>query len=50
MAKLGQNASVQEFPGGAWVKDLVVSLQQLGSLLWRRSNPWPGNVHMPWAQ
>ena len=32
------------------VKDPVLSLQWLGSLLWCRFNPWPGNFHMPWAQ
>ena len=30
------------------VKDLVLSLQQLGLLLWYRFDPWPGNFHMPW--
>ena len=30
-----------------WVKDLVLSLQQLESLLWRRFDPWPGNYNMP---
>ena len=29
------------------VQDLALSLQQLGSLLWRRFSPWPGNFHMP---
>jgi len=33
-----------------WVKDLTLSLQQLGSLLWHEFNPWPGNFYMPWAQ
>ena len=33
-----------------WIKDLVVSLQQLGSLLQCSFDPWPGNFHMPWAQ
>ena len=33
-----------------WFKDLVVSLQWLGSLLWHGSDPWSGNAHMPWAQ
>ena len=32
------------------VKDLVLSLQWLGSLRWGRFDPWPGNLHMPWAQ
>ena len=32
-----------------WVKDLVFSLQWLGSLLWHGFNPWPRNVHMLWA-
>ena len=32
------------------LKDLVLSLQQLGSLLWRRFDPWPGNFRMPQAQ
>ena len=31
------------------VKDLVLSLQQLRLLLWLRFDPWPGNLHMPWA-
>ena len=31
------------------VKDLVVSLLWLGSLLWCGLDPWPGNFHMPWA-
>ena len=26
-----------------WVKDLVLSLQQLRLLLWLRFDPWPGN-------
>ena len=29
------------------VKDPVLSLQQLGSPLWREFNPWPRNFHMP---
>ena len=29
-----------------WVKDPVLSLQWLRSLLWRGFNPWPGNFHM----
>ena len=29
------------------VKDLVLPLQWLGSLLWRRFDPWAGNSHMP---
>ena len=32
------------------VKDPVVSLQRLGSLLWRRFDPWCGNFHMPPVQ
>ena len=32
------------------VKDLVLSLQQLGLLLWYRFDPWPGNFHMPQVQ
>ena len=30
-----------------WVEDLALSLQQLGSLLWCRFDPWPENFHMP---
>ena len=33
-----------------WVKDLVLSLQQLVSLLWRGFNPGPRNFHMLWSQ
>ena len=29
------------------VKDPVLSLQWLRSLLWCRLDPWPGNFHMP---
>ena len=32
------------------VKDPVLSLQQLRSLLWHGFDPWPGNVHMPQLQ
>ena len=32
-----------------WVKDLALSLQWLGPLLWCGFNPWPRNFHMPWA-
>ena len=30
-----------------WVKDLVLSLQQLELLPWHGFDPWPGNFHMP---
>ena len=29
-----------------WIKDLALSLQCLGSLLWLGFNPWSGNFHM----
>ena len=29
-----------------WVKDSVLSLQQLKWLLWRGFIPWPGNFHV----
>ena len=32
------------------LKDLVLSLQQLRSLLWHSFNTWPGNFHMPQEQ
>ena len=32
------------------VKDPALSLQQLRFLLWHRFDPWPRNLHMPWAQ
>ena len=28
------------------VKDLTLSLQQLGLLLWHGFDPWPGNSHL----
>ena len=31
------------------VKDLVVSLQQLGSLPWCESDPWSRTFHVPWV-
>ena len=33
-----------------WVKDLVLLVQQLRSLLWLGFNPLPRKFHMPWAQ
>ena len=33
-----------------WVKDPMLSLQQLGSLLWHGFSLWPGNFHMPAVQ
>ena len=33
-----------------WVKDLVLSLLWLRSLLCCRFNCWPRNFHMPWTQ
>ena len=33
-----------------WVKDLALSLQQLGSLLWHMLDLWPRNFHMPQVQ
>ena len=33
-----------------WVKDLVLSLQQLRVLLWYGFIPWPGNMHLPCVQ
>ena len=32
------------------VKDLALSLQWLGLLLWHRLNPHPKNFHMLWGQ
>ena len=32
------------------VKDPALSLQQLQSLLWCRSDPWPGNFCVPQVQ
>ena len=33
-----------------WVKDLVLSLQWLGLVLWLGFNPGPRNFCMPWMQ
>lgn len=32
------------------VKDVVLSLQWLGSLLWHKFSPWPGNLCMLWVR
>ena len=32
-----------------WVKNLALSLQQPGLLLWREFDPWPRNFHIPWV-
>ena len=37
-------------PCGSGVKNLVLSLQCLRLLLWRRFDPWPRNFHMPRGQ
>ena len=36
----------REFPVAHWDKDLVLSVQCLGLLLWCRLDPCPGNFHM----
>ena len=33
-----------------WVKDPVLPLQQLGSLLWLGLDPQPRNFHMLWSR
>ena len=33
-----------------WVKDQVLSLLWLGSLMWLEYDPWPENFHMPQVQ
>ena len=45
-----QNVYIWEFLVAQWVKDLASSLLWLGSQLWHRLDPWPGNFHMLWAQ
>ena len=32
-----------------WAEDLASLLLWLGSLLWHRFDPWPGNLHRLWA-
>ena len=33
-----------------WIKHpALLSLQQLGSLLWLRFDPWPRDFHVPWV-
>ena len=41
-----------EFPCGAAIKDLVLLVRWLGSLLWHGFNTWPGSFHMSqvWAK
>ena len=36
-----------EFPGGLVIKDPVLSMLWLGSLLWCGFDSWPWNLHMP---
>lgn len=33
-----------------WVKDLALSLQWFGPLLWHGFNSWPGNSYVPQVQ
>ena len=44
-----QDTTEMEFPVTQWIKDLALSLQQFGSLLWHRFNPWPWNC-MLWVR
>ena len=46
---MDQEIALQEFPDGLAAKDLALSLQWLGWLLWHRSDPWPGNFCMLWS-
>ena len=46
---VGENCNVWSSLGAQQAKDLVVSLQQLGSLLWYTLNAGPGNFHRPRA-
>ena len=48
--RLGIVNAFLEFVGALAVKDLVLSLLWLGSLLWCRFDPWPGNFCMQRAQ
>ena len=32
-----------------WIKDAVLSLQQLRLLLWHKFYLWPGDFHTPWV-
>ena len=47
--KEGKKISLRSSLVVQWVKDLALSLQQLGLLLWCRFDPWPGNYHMLWV-
>ena len=49
-AKFPFKKRLWEFSCSALVKDLALSLQQLGWLLWCRFSPWSQNFHMPWVQ
>ena len=40
---------LKEFAGGLVIKDPVLLLLWLGSLLWHGFNPWPQNFCMTWA-
>lgn len=45
------HASRSSLVGQHWVKDPVLSLLQLGSLLWCRFHPWPRNyVQRAWPK
>ena len=39
-----------DFPVVHWVKDPVLPLQQLRSLLWHGFESWPGNFDVPQEQ
>ena len=47
--KFTREKYMESFLVAQWVKDLVLSLQRLGLLLWCRLDPQPGNFHMPWV-
>ena len=45
-----EKKAMLEFPCVQQVKDLALSLQWAGLLLWHRFDPWPRDLHMLWVQ
>ena len=45
-----KNIKIKRSLVAQWVKDLLLSLQRLGSLLWHGFSPLLGNVNMPFGK
>ena len=50
LSNMNRKRQFRSSPVAQWVKDPVLSLQELGSLQWHGFSPWHRNFHMPQVQ